>query len=843
MSKMRLDQISSKYFSHLKTFFGIHAIHYALIVLLICIGYYRFFLGYNFLTHEDWVSISDHTYGLKFSNGWRPDKGLGMSSFFADPGMWHPWAPLTLWEKLWSSREISYSTSVIVIDILIAWSLFIFLRRIIPKANPWIMASLVPLVIFGENQSAYHYARALNTPVAALPLAILVLYDFYQRPRWIEVYKMILLFCFTAFLGSTMNINQLISVGAAFTILYKLYLNVPWKSLLMKVFFIYGVSSIAFLFLDSWGMYSIFIEQKLVGYAREKIFEIGSISLWPNFKGLLLFIQGVLPLEPFSIDHDLAVYSYAGCKLCIQVVFPLIFLNFIFCKSNNIWEFLLKWLNGLFFLDYFMALINIPPGYHQISSYIANTTFRLFTRYDFTNGLQVALIVLFVTQMTRKTMIIENHWGRIIQKAFAGILCVSYLTFLIFNALLFVFPDDLNRFILGMMEHFWPLTIQGVPKDLFLMLAQYNLVRLRELISPQAFIFFATSTLITGLFLRDRWLKAWAQWPRWVTVLLFVVNAFALSWTVYPLNKRPMAWKQLDPAVRFEPTDRFYFSQDLRWNKDPEGFRKRWLLADGTLRHSQIGLLKPPGLNLSGFRSFATQDEQDYIKEAMAQNDMDINKYKRLYYGQPPIFSSLFDMAAVKYYYSDRPIHGLPSYVVPYAQGSELFVYKNTKAWPYYYLAQKFEEINSAEEIRFPEQGTAYLKKKDLPSYIGGKGRIYLKRFSFGSLSFNFESPDQEFLVVADAWHPFWKAQTSYGHELKIIKTNKIFKGVLLPAGRYQIDLFFDTRPYYPGLYVSLFAWMVFCVLGLMAWRNRNKRISVFAFHRNGQEFNRYENP
>jgi hypothetical protein len=404
----------------------------------------------------------------------------------------------------------------------------------------------------------------------------------------------------------------------------------------------------------------------------------------------------------------------------------------------------------------------------------------------------------------------------------------------VFNAILWLFPDPVNHAVFDLLQQKCPLIVHGISKDLILTLFQYNLVQLRELISPWMFLFFVTSIFISSVFLRNRWLQAWACWPKWLTVALLLVNAFALSWTVYPLNNRPMAWKQIGPGVHFEPTDRFYFTQDLSWDKSIEGFRQRWLLADGTLRRSQIGLLQPPGLNVSGFKSFATKNEQDYVKEAMAQSGLDKEKYKRLYYGQLPIFSDLFDLAAVKYYYSDRPIQGLPSYIVPYVHGAELFVYKNTKAFPYYYLAQQIKEINFEEEIRFPEKGTAYLmEKEDLPLHIGGKGQVFLESFGFGRLSFKFESPEQEFLVVADSWHPFWRAQTTYGQELKIIKTNKIFKGILLPAGRYQVDLFFDTKPYYPGLYISLIAWIIFCVLGFMAWRNRKKRISLFAVRRN----------
>ena len=90
-------------------------------------------------------------------------------------------------------------------------------------------------------------------------------------------------------------------------------------------------------------------------------------------------------------------------------------------------------------------------------------------------------------------------------------------------------------------------------------------------------------------------------------------------------------------------------------------------------------------------------------------------------------------------------------------------------------------------------------------------------------MTFDIDCAHEAFLVVADAWHPFWKAQISTGEQLKVYKTNEVFKGVRLPAGKYQLRLFFDTKPYEPGIWISIVAWMLWGTGAFWAWRSRRE--------------------
>jgi len=119
--------------------------------------------------------------------------------------------------------------------------------------------------------------------------------------------------------------------------------------------------------------------------------------------------------------------------------------------------------------------------------------------------------------------------------------------------------------------------------------------------------------------------------------------------------------------------------------------------------------------------------------------------------------------------------------------------------------------MEEGEHLNNVQRGTAYLSENDffkLPENAGNSS-VQLKEFSYGRMVFDFQGDKEELLLVADAWHPFWKA-TSGDKDLSVVKANEIFKGVKLPSGDYTFTLFFDTSPYFPGIYVSILAWILF---------------------------------
>ena len=93
-------------------------------------------------------------------------------------------------------------------------------------------------------------------------------------------------------------------------------------------------------------------------------------------------------------------------------------------------------------------------------------------------------------------------------------------------------------------------------------------------------------------------------------------------------------------------------------------------------------------------------------------------------------------------------------------------------------------------------------------SSISNNKNITLNSFEYGNMEFSFSSKKDEIFVIADAWHPFWKAKMNNDF-LDIFEANGIFKAILLPRGSYKFNLYFDVSYYYPGVYISILSFLI----------------------------------
>jgi uncharacterized membrane protein YfhO len=93
-------------------------------------------------------------------------------------------------------------------------------------------------------------------------------------------------------------------------------------------------------------------------------------------------------------------------------------------------------------------------------------------------------------------------------------------------------------------------------------------------------------------------------------------------------------------------------------------------------------------------------------------------------------------------------------------------------------------------------------------------------------MKFDYKGTSENILIVADAWHHFWKAYVDE-IEIPVFKANGIFKGVKLPNGKHSVVMAFDTSFYRPGIYISIVAWILFFWLYFIIHR------TTFKWHSN----------
>jgi len=92
------------------------------------------------------------------------------------------------------------------------------------------------------------------------------------------------------------------------------------------------------------------------------------------------------------------------------------------------------------------------------------------------------------------------------------------------------------------------------------------------------------------------------------------------------------------------------------------------------------------------------------------------------------------------------------------------------------------------------------------------------------TLVFETEAPDRAFLVVADAWFPGWRARMD-GRDIAIHRVNQLLRGVIVDAGRHQIEMTFEPRGWVTGVRLTrsglLVALMLAIGWGVWTWRER----------------------
>lgn len=788
---------------------------FKVVLLLTCIvlfGYWKVFLGANFFLHEDHLAISNYAYGNSLGNGWRPDKGFGISAFFGD-GIWHPWAPFSLLENFVHNRTLSYTVTIILLGILAAFVQYQFILRVVPTCPPLTAVFLSSLIVFSADQAGSHFLRMCIVPLIIIPLMLLLLEDYFKKPMIKHIFQTAGLFvCMVAF-GNLWFLTQMWMVCFVFTIAYGFYFKTNWLQLLRKFFLLFAPATLMFLMLSAWLIYPFLLEKFMTGYVREKTLAIGQIFHWKlNALSILNVFMGMIQTEWWSHYHDLVGFGFRPFPYTfnIAVIFPILFWIVVAKKNKEFWPSILTTLLLVFLIHQLGDRAGIIPFYSGVFEFLLTKSSMIFTMYGFIFCLQIPLIAYVLCGHVENK---EIRWVRAFQMTISVILFTGFLSLSVFALIKNLVPD----FWINLFNHLsqkFPEHFRGYDKDFVVAVCQYNIARFSDLMTWPAVGFYTTSTFISGSFLFLKRGQLWFEGNSTKRAGFLLANGILLCWTIFPLNQKELVWdRQTIKRELFHPMDRFYYVEDYKEITSLGDFKSAWSDVEGGGHHENlVGMIEPPGLNISGLKSYASQAEGDFVYRVFNGDGVERLKNLRLYYGGPLRVSPLLDMAAVQYYYSDRPLKEIPDQLQLFLQDKQLYVYRNFSAWPYFYLARRIERTQNDLVPDKPIPGTAYLNNSDyfdLPAGI--TGIVKLKHFAYGKLTFDYHAEQESLLVIADAWHPFWKA-TAQGKELKIVKANQLFKAVRIPPGTFDVVVYFDTSPYRLGIVISLISCLFFMV-------------------------------
>lgn len=77
-------------------------------------------------------------------------------------------------------------------------------------------------------------------------------------------------------------------------------------------------------------------------------------------------------------------------------------------------------------------------------------------------------------------------------------------------------------------------------------------------------------------------------------------------------------------------------------------------------------------------------------------------------------------------------------------------------------------------------------------------------------------------LVLGEAWFPGWQATVTTGgksHAAPVYRTNRVLRGVWLPAGKHQVEFRFQPASFYRGAWLSGVSWLLVAIVGVVTLR------------------------
>lgn len=797
----------------LDQFLNGHGLSLFLIAAFIFVGFYQIFLNKaNFLVDVDAVTLFEYSHGNAIGNGWHPERGLGISFYYGDPGAFHAWSIFSLLEKIFPYPVIVYDTTILILLFFAAVALYYFLYTLCPRINKRSCALLALLIVLGPLQHEFYFQRHWITLAIGTPLLLLLLYRHLESPSIRDPLLVGLLYWSAFFLGSFAPFLQLLILGFLFFVFYVLIKKPGFWEVTLRYLTIHIWALLIVLLLGAWIFYPIFLEKHIERYVRDPKYFTGWGGLL-NIEFLFVYIFEFLHCGLVSsqtalpVDVEPLTFSWINPG----VVSPIIFIYVLCWKPKDFWPITIKKLYLLFLIN--DCLSNISPFYSSFIARVSSGAYPLEKFQLVFHPLAIYLMAVFIYQREKLGLCQE----RLIRLA-GSALAVFYFCNFIFFIFLLGFSEKWMHLIQAILIKTGP---HNSYSKFWLYIMNFFAQQIKINLHWYTFVFFALSAFLCWTFGQYRMLDNFGR--RGILLpLLLAINGVLLSWSVYPTNKEDLVWSAGELAAfsnSVRSTDRFYsFASSERKPTDISAFDSRWPLEkDGRVANLN-GVMQTPGLNLSANKSFSQKSVGDYLLYSMNGK---ISAVRDLVRG-PEVISQVLDMAGVKFYYSNHK-YNQPQHGLILIKNHPLWVYENTRAWPYYYLAKEIQAADSIQSAGDLHQGVAYVNKDDafiVPHQT--RSTVNIEKFAFGEMFFDYFGENENFLVIADAWHPFWRVQVD-SKDADIIKSNFIFKGVRLPAGRHQVRFYFDTSAYRPGIYVSVMAW-VLLVGGMVLFQVKTRR-------------------
>ena len=229
------------------------------------------------------------------------------------------------------------------------------------------------------------------------------------------------------------------------------------------------------------------------------------------------------------------------------------------------------------------------------------------------------------------------------------------------------------------------------------------------------------------------------------------------------------------------------------------------------------GVMTPPYLSFSSNISFIDKnlknDNLNIFKKVSNNVKSSFSSESSFEILQEGIYDYNFvNNLSIKYAYSISDLGKLNlinKNLEPYWNDENLFIYKIKKSLPYSYIPKKITTTNKKFYEYLIEKDTVYLEKSDYLSFKNidnGEANYNLKIIDNSYFEISYNSEFENILVISNMYDDDWKH--THNNDLKIIKVNNYFTGILLKPGNYKFNLYFDNSKYLIGIYISLISFI-----------------------------------
>lgn len=168
-------------------------------------------------------------------------------------------------------------------------------------------------------------------------------------------------------------------------------------------------------------------------------------------------------------------------------------------------------------------------------------------------------------------------------------------------------------------------------------------------------------------------------------------------------------------------------------------------------------------------------------------------------------------LMSTKYIITDKPYNDSMFTTVFEGKSSKKYVLLNNKYYPKAYFVKSFKTAGGLEILNAIKEGNTDPKEmafleKDLSEKIDAPdqtAKVHITNYGIHSITLDAEASGNNLLYFSEVYYPDWKVYID-GKPGEILKINYLFRGVVVPKGKHNIEFKFEPETYYTGKNISI---------------------------------------